>query len=383
MLRFLTAGESHGPGLVTIVEGLPSGLSVDLDGLAHELARRRLGHGRGKRMNIERDELEPLGGLRFGKTLGSPVAIVVRNTEWPRWQEEMDPRQGEPKRPLTTPRPGHADLAGMQKHGSYDARNILERASARETAARTVAGFLAKQLLGAAGASVLSHVVSIGGIVVEDGVRPGPDDRDAVDASPVRVFDRSVEAAMMERIDRAHAERDSVGGVVEVLGFGVPAGVGSHVHWDRKLDGLLGGALMSVPAIKAVEIGDGFASAARRGSEAHDEIDVRDGSFTRDTDRAGGIEGGVSTGQTIRARAAMKPLSTLMRPLRSADVVTKEPAAAFRERSDVCAVPAAGVVCEQMVAWVLASEMQRVFGGDTVDEFVEAVARRRGRLEAF
>jgi chorismate synthase len=382
MIRFLTAGESHGPGLVAVVEGLPSGVEVALDGLAHELARRRMGHGRGKRMLIERDEVEVLGGLRFGKTLGSPVAILIRNTEWPRWQAEMDPESGEAARPLTTPRPGHADLAGMMKHGSHDARDILERSSARETAARTVVGYLAKQLLGAAGVGILSHVIAIGGVEAS-GERPDVGDLDAVDASPVRVFDRSVEAAMIEAIDRAHRERDSVGGVVEVLAFGVPAGVGSHVHWDRKLDGLIAGALMSVQAIKAVEIGDGFASAAKAGSEAHDEIGYRDGGFVRDTDRAGGIEGGVTTGQTIRARAVMKPLSTLMRPLRTVDVITKEEDVAFRERSDVCAVPSAGVVCEQMMAFVLAAEMQRKFGGDTVGEFAEAVQRYRSRLAEF
>jgi chorismate synthase len=382
MIRFLTAGESHGPGLVAVVEGLPSGLEVTVDGLAHELARRRMGHGRGKRMLIERDEIEVLGGLRFGRTLGSPVAILIRNTEWPRWQAEMSPETGQAERPLTTPRPGHADLAGMLKYGSHDARDILERSSARETAARTVVGYLAKQLLGVAGVNVLSHVTAIGGVEAS-GERPSAEDAAAVDASPVRVFDRTVEAAMMAAIDRAHADRDSVGGVVEVLAYGVPAGVGSHVHWDRKLDGLIAGALMSVPAIKAVEIGDGFASGARAGSVAHDEIDFRDGAFVRDTDRAGGLEGGVTTGQTIRARAVMKPLSTLMRPLRTVDVDTKEAALAFRERSDVCAVPAAGVVCEQMMAFVVAAEMQRKFGGDTTEEFAEAVGRHRERLAEF
>lgn len=382
MLRFLTAGESHGPGLVAVVEGLPSGLEVSVEGLAHELARRRMGHGRGRRMRIEKDELEVLGGLRFGRTLGSPVAIVIRNTEWPRWQEEMSPHEGEAARPLTTPRPGHADLAGMLKHDSRDARDILERSSARETAARTVVGYLAKQLLGTVGVSVLSHVVAIGDVAAR-GPAPSAADLETIDASPVRTFDATAEEAMMAAIDRAHEDRDSLGGVVEVLAYGVPAGIGSHVHWDRKLDGLLAGALMSVPAIKAVEVGDGLASASRRGSEAHDEIGYEDGGFVRETDRAGGIEGGVTTGQTVRVRAAMKPLSTLMRPLRTVDVVTKEPDAAFRERSDVCAVPAAGVVCEQMVAYVLASEMQRSFGGDTLEGFTDAVARHRRRLAEY
>jgi chorismate synthase len=382
MLRFLTAGESHGPGLVAVVEGLPSGLEVPIEGLAHELARRRMGHGRGRRMRIERDELEVIGGLRFGRTLGSPVAIVIRNTEWPKWEAEMNPHEGEASRPLTTPRPGHADLAGMLKHGSRDARDILERSSARETAARTIVGYLSKRLLGTAGVSVLSHVVAIGEVTAAGPV-PSPEDLATVDASPVRTFDHSAEAPMMEAIDRAHEARDSLGGVVEVLAYGVPAGLGSHVHWDRKIDGLLAGALMSVPAIKGVDIGDGFASSARRGSVAHDEISYEDGGFVRQTDRAGGIEGGVTTGQTVRLRAAMKPLSTLMRPLQTVDVVTKEPGSAFRERSDVCAVPAAGVVCEQMVAYVLASEMLRTFGGDTIEEFADAVERRSRRVAEY
>jgi chorismate synthase len=383
MLRYLTAGESHGPGLVTIVEGLPAGLAVDTAGIAAELARRRHGFGRGRRMDLERDELEILGGVRFGRTLGSPVAVVVRNTEWPKWQEQMSPEAGEKGKRMTTPRPGHADLAGMLKYDTHDARDILERSSARETAARTVAGYLAKQLLATVGVEVLSHVVAIGEVDAEPGIVPGPGDLHRVDASPVRTLDPEAEAAMVAAIEKAQEDKDTLGGVVEVLAYGVPAGVGSHVHWDRRLDARFAAALMSIQAIKGVEVGDGFAGARRRGSEAHDEISYDDGEFTRDTDRAGGTEGGMSTGQPLRVRAAMKPLSTLMQPLASVDVDTKEEAAAFRERSDVCAVPAAGVVAEQMVALVLAAEMQRMFGGDTVEDFVAATERYRTRLSGF
>lgn len=383
MLRLLTAGESHGPGLVAVVEGLPAGVEVDAAGIAEELRRRRLGHGRGRRMLIERDELEILGGVRFGRTLGSPVAVVIRNTEWPKWEEEMSPAPGTAARPLTTPRPGHADLSGMIKTGTHDARDVLERSSARETAARTAAGYLAKRLLDAAGVTVISHVVAIGGVEAAAGRSPGPEDLAAIDASPVRTLDPEAERAMVAAIDRAHAERDTLGGIVEVLAFGVPPGVGSHVHWDRRLDATLAGALMSIPAIKAVEVGDGLRSASRPGSEAHDEIGYQGDRFTRDTDRAGGLEGGMTTGQAIRLRAAMKPLSTLMRPLGTVDVVTKEPAEAFRERSDVCAVPAAGVVAEQMVAFVLADEMLRKFGGDTVGDFTAAVDAYRHRVASF
>ncbi|MDH3260137.1 MAG: chorismate synthase [Acidimicrobiia bacterium] len=383
MLRFLTAGESHGPGLVTIVEGLPAGLEIRSEGLATQLGRRRLGFGRGRRMMIEKDELEILAGVRHGRTLGSPLAVVIRNTEWARWAEEMSPEPGDPKRVMATPRPGHADLAGMLKYDTHDARDILERASARETAARTVAGYAAGQLLRQVDMSVLSHVVSIGSISVPVGTAPGPGDLEAIDDSPVRVFARETEGAMTEAIEQAKANRDTLGGVVEILAFGAPAGLGSHVHWDRRLDSQLAGALMSIQGIKAVEIGDGLASAARPGSEAHDEIGFAGRQFVRQSDRAGGLEGGISTGQTLRMRAAMKPISTLMRPLKSVDVATKEPADAFRERSDVCAVPAAGVVAEQMVAYVLAAEVLRKFGGDTVADLVAAVTAYRTRLLAF
>ncbi|CAN5456968.1 chorismate synthase [soil metagenome] len=383
MLRFLTAGESHGPGLVTIVEGLPAGLPFAAGDLAAELARRRLGFGRGKRMLIEGDQLEVLGGVRFGVTLGSPVAVLIRNTEWPRWESEMSPEPGEPARPLTAPRPGHADLAGMQKYGTHDARDILERASARETAARTVAGYLAKTLLLRIGVEVISHVVAIGEATAPDEPLPTPADLEAIDASPVRAFHGGAEAAMIAVIEAAGVDRDTLGGVVEVLAFDVPVGLGSHVHWDRRLDARLAEALMSIPAIKAVEVGDGLASASRRGSHAHDEI-VHDGAgFTRSTGRAGGIEGGMSIGGVVRVRAAMKPLSTVMRPLDTVDVTTKQPEKAFRERSDVCAVPAAGVVAEQVAAVVLAQEVQRKFGGDTVADLVESVAAYQKRLATF
>lgn len=383
MLRFLTAGESHGPGLVTIVEGLPSGLTVDTDALAAELARRRLGFGRGPRMKLEQDELEILGGVRFGKTLGSPVAIVIRNTEWEKWQEEMSPFPGVTEKPAKAPRPGHADLAGMQKYATHDARDILERASARETAARTVAGYLAKELLGLVDISVLSHVVAVGDAVAPGEPLPGPGDLAAVDASPVRAFSSQATEAMEAAIEAAKKDRDTLGGVVEVLAYGVMPGLGSHVHYDRKLDGLLAGALMSIPAIKGVEFGDGFASAGKRGSLAHDEIRHEGGAFVRDTNRAGGIEGGMSVGGLIRVRAAMKPLSNLMRALQTVDVETKEPQQAIRERSDVCAVPAAGVVAETMVAIVLAQELQRKFGGDTVIDLLDAVEGYRKRLAQF
>jgi chorismate synthase len=379
MLRFMTAGESHGPGLVTIVEGLPRGLHVSADQITEELARRRMGYGRGKRMAIEKDEIEILGGIRHGGTLGSPVAVLIRNTEWPRWSEEMSPEPAASRKQVTRPRPGHADLPGMLKYGTDDARDILERASARETAARTVAGVLAKIFLATANVRVLSHVVAIGRASSE-GPMPGPHDQDRIDESPVRCLDPAAESAMVAAIEDAKTQRDTLGGVFEVLGFGVPPGIGSHVHYDRRLDALLAAALMSIPAIKGVEIGDGFETAALPGSKSHDEILLEDGTLQRPTNRAGGTEGGMSNGETIRARGAMKPISTLMRPLRTVDMSTGEPAEAVRERSDVCAVPAAGVVGEQMVAFVLAAEFQRKFGGDTVDEFVAAVDRYRAGL---
>jgi chorismate synthase len=374
MIRLLTAGESHGPALTVIVEGLPAGLPLDIEGIGGELARRRLGFGRGPRMRFERDDLEFLGGVRHGTTLGSPVAVVIHNTEWPKWQEEMSPAPGVTEKPLTTPRPGHADLVGMQKYGFDDARNVLERASARETAARVAAGAMAKALLGGIGTTVISHVVQMGDArVASDADRPDPADLDRVDESPVRCFDPVAEAAMIAAVEAAAKVGDSLGGIVEVLGHGVPAGLGSHVHWDRKIDGLLAQALMSIQAMKGVEIGDGFEIAGRRGSEAHDEIlwDAEQGSYARGSDRGGGTEGGMTTGALLVARAAMKPLSTLNRPvLRTVDVETKAETVSFKERTDVTAVPAAGVVAETMVALVLASEALRKFGGDSLTEFV-------------
>lgn len=384
MFRFLTAGESHGPALVAVVEGLPAGLEVRVEEIAGELARRRLGFGRGARMKIEQDELEILGGIRHGRTLGSPVAIVIRNTEFAeKWSEEMSPHPGEPKKTLTAPRPGHADLVGMLKYDSHDARDILERASARETAARTVVGCLAKSLLAEVGASVLSHVVSIGNAKAPVDVFPKPSDLAAIDASPVRVFDPDAEASMIAEIEAARADRDTLGGVVEVLAYGLVPGLGSHVHWDRKLDARLAEALMSIQAIKGVEIGDGFTSATRRGSEAHDELFVGDDGPSRTTNRAGGTEGGMSNGDPLRVRAAMKPISTVPRSLQTVDVVTKEAKTAFYERSDVVAVPAAGVVAEQVVAIVLAQEIQRQFGGDTVVDLRRNVDSYRARLAEF
>jgi chorismate synthase len=376
VLRFLTAGESHGRALVVIVEGLPAGLAVTVEDVQAELARRRLGFGRGPRMRFEQDALTFVGGIRHGRTLGSPVAIEIGNAEWERsdrWHEEMSPAPGQTVEPLTQPRPGHADLAGMQKYGFTDARDVLERASARETAARVAAGALAKALLAHLGVTVVSHVVQLGGARSKSAERPGPSDLDRVDESPVRCFDPAAETAMVEEVKAAAKEGDSLGGVVEVLAYGVPVGLGSHVHWDRKLDGLLAGALMSIQAVKGVEIGDGFEVAGRRGSAAHDPIgwDAAAGAYRRDGTLAGGIEGGMSTGELLVARVAMKPLATLNRPvLKTVDTVTKEETVSFKERTDVTAVPAMGVVAETMVALVLAGEATRKFGGDSIDELV-------------
>jgi len=374
VLRYLTAGESHGKALVVVVEGLPAGLPVVEDDLQAELARRRLGYGRGPRMRFEQDELTLLSGIRHGRTLGSPVAIEIGNAEWDRkWTEEMSPAPGATASPLTAPRPGHADLAGMQKYGFTDARDVLERASARETAARVAAGALAKLLLGHLGISVLSHVVRMGDAAATAGLRPGPDDQERVDASEVRCLDPDAEAAMIAAVKAAAKDGDSLGGTVEVLGFGVPVGLGSHVHWDRKLDALLAQALMSIQAVKGVAIGDGFEVAALRGSEAHDPIswDEDTGTYARDSDRAGGVEGGISTGSLLVAQVAMKPLATLNRPvLKTVDTASKEETVSFKERTDVTAVPAMGVVAETMTALVLAQEATRKFGGDSLDEFV-------------
>jgi chorismate synthase len=377
MLRYLTAGESHGRALGVIVEGLPAGLEVTVEDVSAELARRRLGFGRGPRQRFERDELSLVGGVRHGRTLGGPVLIEVPNPEWPKWEQEMSPAPGEPSKRLTAPRPGHADLAAMQKYGYDDARDALERASARETAARVAAGALAKLLLRRIGVEIVSHVVAMGGVSAPAGVRPTPADLEAVDASPVRCFDPDASEAMVAAIKAAAKQGDSVGGIVEVVAYGVPVGLGSHVHWDRKLDALLAFALMSIQAVKAVEIGDGWDVAGRLGSEAHDPIswDAEARAYRRASSLAGGIEGGISTGEPVIVRAAMKPLSTLNRPvLKTVDVVTKEETVSFKERTDVTAVPAMGVVAETMTAIVLAGEVLRKFGGDSVPELERNVA---------
>jgi chorismate synthase len=377
MFRWLTAGESHGRALVAICDGLPAGIEISTADLATALARRRAGYGRGARMKFEQDEVEITGGVRHGRTLGGPVAIRVGNTEWPKWETVMspDPVPAEDlenlarNAPLTRPRPGHADLTGMQKYGYDDARPVLERASARETAARVALGQVARQYLGQAfGIEVVSHVVAIGPVSAPAGALPKPADQARIDADPVRCLDARTSAAMCGEIDAARKDGDTLGGVVEVLGYGLPPGLGSHVHWDRRLDGRLAAALMSIQAIKGVEIGDGFTTARRRGSQAHDEIEPAGGSVRRRTNRAGGIEGGMSTGELLRVRAAMKPISTVPRALATVDVATGEPAKAINQRSDVTAVPAAGVVAEAMVALVLADAAAEKFGGDSVAE---------------
>ena len=375
MLRFLTAGESHGPSLTVIVEGLPAGLPITEEAISDQLARRRLGYGRGPRMRFERDVLRLTGGIRHGRTLGSPVAIEILNSEWPKWEQEMSAAPGTPSDKLTTPRPGHADLVGMQKYAFDDARDVLERASARETAARVVAGALARTLLTAIGVDIVSHVVRIGSVAAPLNQRPGPDQIGLVDDSEVRCFDETAAQAMIEEIKAAAKDGDSLGGIVEVVAYGVPVGLGSHVHWDRKLDGLIAAGLMSIQAVKAVEIGDGMAQAGQRGSVAHDAIfvdgDGTAGGFGRRSDHAGGLEGGMTSGAPVIARVAMKPLATLNRPvLETVDVSTGESTVSFKERTDVTAVPALGVVAEAMLALVLANEAVRKFGGDSLEEFV-------------
>lgn len=386
MLRFLTAGESHGPALVVTVEGLPAGLPVTVEDLGVDLARRRLGYGRGPRQRFEVDKIEIIGGVRHGRTLGSPVAVLIHNTEWSRsdkWHEEMKAAPGETKDPLTKPRPGHADLPGMQKYGFTDARDVLERASARETAARVVAGSLAKLLLSHIGVQIVSHVIQIGDARVTSGRRPLPSELNEVDASEVRCLDKSAEREMIAAIKSAAAEGDSLGGIVEVLGYGMPVGLGSHVHWDRKIDALIAAAIMSIQAVKGVEIGDAFEVAGRRGSNAHDAIswDATNNEYVRGSTLAGGTEGGITNGELLVVRAAMKPLATLNRPtLGTVDVVTKEETVSFKERTDVTAVPALGVVGEAMVALVVAAEAQRKFGGDSLTEFVRNAVNAKPSL---
>ncbi|MFM6977496.1 MAG: chorismate synthase [Micrococcales bacterium] len=376
MLRWITAGESHGPELVAVLEGLPAGVEVTTADIQDSLARRRLGYGRGARMQFEQDEVSLSGGVRHGFTMGGPVAITVANTEWPKWQDVMsaDPVEAEKltgarAEALTRPRPGHADFTGMQKYGFLDSRPVLERASARETAARVALGRVASNFLNALGIELITHTVAIGSV---DGGRelplPKPSDLEQIDSDPLRAFNAELSAAMVTEVDEAHKDGDTLGGVVETLVYGAPPGLGSFVHWDRRLDSQLAGALMGIQAIKGVEIGDGFETARRRGSAAHDEIVRESGVSRRLTDRAGGIEGGMSNGEVIRVRAAMKPISTVPRALQTIDVATGEAAKAHHQRSDVCAVPAAGVVAEAMVALVLANSVLEKFGGDSLNE---------------
>lgn len=376
MLRYLTAGESHGRALNVIVEGLPAGMPILASDIENELARRRLGYGRGPRQRFEKDVITLMGGVRHGKTLGSPVSIEIQNSEWFRsdkWHAEMSTEPGATEAPLTQPRPGHADLAGMQKYGFTDARDVLERASARETAARVAAGALAKVFLSHIGVDIISHVIQIGDVRASADAIPVVADLAAIDESEVRCFDRDAEQKMITCIEDAAREGDSLGGVVEVIAYGVPVGLGSHVHWDRKIDALLAQAIMSIQAVKGVEIGDAFSVAGLRGSVGHDAIswDANTNEYVRTTRRAGGTEGGITTGAPLVVRAAMKPLATLNRPtMKTVDVVTKEETVSFKERTDVTAVPALGVVAETMVALVIAQEAQRKFGGDSLVEFV-------------
>jgi chorismate synthase len=387
MLRWLTSGESHGPALVGILEGLPAGVEVTTADIGAVLARRRLGYGRGARQKFEQDELRVLAGVRLGLTQGGPIALEIGNSEWPKWVDVMsadpveDPEVLNRARnaPLTRPRPGHADLVGMRKYGFDDARPVLERASARETATRVALGAIAARFLEqAAGVRLVSHVVGIGPVAVpEDAALPNPDDVAALDADPVRCFDADSSAAMVAEIDECHKDGDTLGGVVEVLAYGLPSGLGSYTQWDRKLDARLAGALMSIQAIKGVEVGDGFRTAARRGSRAHDEIERgADGRIVRRTNRAGGLEGGMTNGEVLRVRAAMKPISTVPRALDTVDTATGEAAKAQHQRSDVCAVPPAAVVAEAMVALVLADALLEKTGGDSLVEV-------RRNLEAY
>jgi chorismate synthase len=382
MLRWLTAGESHGQQLTAILEGMPAGVQVQTSDVDAQLARRRLGHGRGARMSFEQDEVTLTGGVRHGLTQGGPIAIQVGNTEWPKWSTVMsadpvaaDVLEGQARNaPLTRPRPGHADLAGMQKYGFDDARPVLERASARETAARVALGAVAQAFLRQAlGVQIVSHVVAIGPVLAPDGLVPGPDDNPRIDEDPVRCADPATSAQMVAEIDDVRKNGDTLGGVIEVVVHGMPPGLGSHVHWDRRLDARLAAALMGVQSVKAVEVGDGLETARRRGSVAHDEIDLIDSAdgrprVARRTDRAGGIEGGMTNGEVLRVRAAMKPISTVPRALATVDVATGEPAVAINQRSDACAVPRGSVVMEAMVALVLADAALEKFGGDSVAE---------------
>lgn len=377
MLRWLTAGESHGPRLTAVLEGMPAGVPLSTENIREALARRRLGYGRGARMKLEEDQATITGGVRHGLTMGGPIAINIENTEWPKWQAIMsadsvalDELTGARAESLTRPRPGHADFTGMQKYGFLDSRPILERASARETAARVALGEVASRFIRELGIRLITHTVAIGGVKVSNDIAlPHPDDLEQIDADPLRAFDSQLSAQMIAEVDSAHKDGDTLGGVIEVLIYGMPPGVGSFVHWDRRLDSQLAGALMGIQAIKGVEIGDGFETAGRRGSQAHDEIvHGESGLVERLTDRAGGIEGGMSNGEIIRVRAAMKPISTVPRALKTIDISTGEDAKAHHQRSDVCAVPAAGVVAEAMVALTIANAVLEKFGGDSITE---------------
>ncbi len=376
MLRVLTAGESHGPELIAVMEGLPSGVPLRAEDIQADLQRRKLGYGRGSRMKFEQDELSISGGVRHGKTMGSPIALRIGNTEWPKWTEVMNPAPAELTEKsrgrgaaLTRPRPGHADLVGMQKYDFDEARPILERASARETAARVALGAVARAFLNELGIRLVSHTLSMGPVhVPADAPLPTPDDVEALDADPLRCFDPTTSALMVAEVDSARKDGDTVGGIVEVLAYGLPPGIGSHVHWDRRLDGRLAQALMSIQAIKAVEVGDGFETTRRRGSAAHDELFVGDDGITRASDRAGGIEGGMSTGTVLRIKAGMKPIATVPHALRTIDIASGESSTAHHQRSDISAVPAAGVVAEAMVAIELANSLLEKFGGDSIGE---------------
>lgn len=384
MLRWLTAGESHGPELVAILEGLPAGVPVTREAIQADLARRKLGYGRGARMKFEADQLDISGGIRHGVTMGSPVALRIGNTEWPKWTTVMSPDPVDPAEltggraaPLTRPRPGHADLVGMQKYGFDESRPVLERASARETAARVALGAVARAFLAELGIRLVSHTLSIGPVrVPDDAPLPRPGDVDRLDADPLRCLHPETSAAMVAEVDAAHKDGDTLGGVVEVLAYGVPPGLGSYTHWDRRLDAKLAHALMGIQAIKGVEVGDGFETTRRRGSAAHDELVPGDGVVERLSDRAGGTEGGMSTGTVLRVRAGMKPIATVPHALRTIDTATGDAAPAHHQRSDVCAVPAAGVVAEAMVALVVADAVLDKFGGDSV-------AETRRNLEAY
>lgn len=391
MLRWITAGESHGPALVALLDGMVAGVEVTSEEISAQLARRRLGYGRGARMKFEADKVTVVGGVRHGRTMGGPVAIEIANTEWPKWTTVMAADPVDPDEladlarnaPLTRPRPGHADYSGMLKYGFDDARNVLERASARETAARVAAGTVARNFLRQAfGVEVVSHVISIGTARTTSEVLPGPGDLERIDASPVRAFDAEAEAAMIAEIEAAKKDGDTLGGVVEVIVAGLPIGLGSFTSGENRLDARLAAALMGIQAIKGVEVGDGFETARRRGSQAHDEMHPGPDGVLRSTNRAGGLEGGMTNGEALRVRAAMKPISTVPRALSTVDMSSGDEAVAIHQRSDVCAVPAAGVVAESMVALVVAQAALEKFGGDSLAETSDNIARYRERLEA-